>query len=193
MKGKSESLTVADFFEKLQHDQLDKTVPFSIMGMVKKSEGKEKTIEFAPGGNCSNWVSIPLEFIEDVDMMQIISCKDHTHPLVKLNMKTPKTPESKIFFALLEGMKQGFEHKQHNHELPQTGYPSYDMEPTPTSLQSRIGGGGFGGGFGGGLGNNGTCWSKTLVCDCIRWEHNYFGVWTCVEKGNCRWVCTVYN
>jgi hypothetical protein len=30
------------------------------MGMVKKSEGKEKAIQFSPGGNCSNWVTLPL-------------------------------------------------------------------------------------------------------------------------------------
>ena len=80
--------------------------------MVKKSEGKEKTIQFAPGGNCSNWLTIPLEFIEDVEIIKTVPCKDHTHPLVRLNLKTPKTPEAKVFSSILQGMQSSLEGMQ---------------------------------------------------------------------------------
>ena len=175
MKEKSESLKAADFFEKLQHDKLETTVPFSMVGMVKKSEGKEKTIEFAPGVNCSNWVTIPLEFIEDVEMMKTIACKDHSHPLVKLNMKKPITPEGKIFFALLEGMKHRIEGRQNNHYMP----PS---KPMNLQTMSRINRPQVFGGFGGGLGmsvggglnydcSSDGCWC-TGLSDCLQmcWE-----------------------
>lgn len=104
MEKPSESLTPDDFFAKLHEDTLGASLPVRLTGMVKKSEGKEKVIQFAPGGNCSGWITIPLEFIEDVEVLRIVRCKDHSHPLVKLNLKTPKTPEGKIFLSLLEGM-----------------------------------------------------------------------------------------
>ena len=116
MKEKTGSLTAADFFEKLQHDKLDTTAPLYLMGMVKKSEREGKTIDFAPGGDCSNWVTIPLELIDDVEIMKTISCKDHTHPLVKLNMKKPSTTEGKIFLALLEAMKNWTSEKVNNQD-----------------------------------------------------------------------------
>ena len=103
MEKKSQSLTAAEFFENLQQDKLITAIPIALIGMVKKSEGKEKTIQFAPGGNCSNWVTIPLEFIDDVEIIKTVPCKDHTHPLVRLNLKTPKTHRSEDLFLVPSG------------------------------------------------------------------------------------------
>jgi len=200
MKEKSESLSAADFFEKLQHDKLDDLQTFSITGMVKKSEGKDKKIEFAPGGNCSHWVTIPLDLIEDVEMIKTIPCKDHSHPLVKLNMKNPKTPEGKIFLALLEGMKQRNEGHQ-----PQPGMqapwpthpkssPSMRRSPGFGASQfggSRLGGIGIGGGLGYGCSEYGcTC---TGVFDCIQMCEETDTCWwgKCVEQ-NGRLYCPWY-
>ena len=176
MKEKTGSLTAADFFEKLQHDKLDTTAPLYLMGMVKKSEREGKTIDFAPGGDCSNWVTIPLELIDDVEIMKTISCKDHTHPLVKLNMKTPKTPEGKIFLALLQGMKDAS--KQPYHSAP-------TVTPENLGLTAILGRSqGFGSGVGvGGLTHRGlgySCNSYGCACngfsDCIS---------MCNETDNC--------
>ena len=104
MENKSRSLTATELFESLQQVNFT-VVPISLIGMVKKSEGKDKTIQFSPGANCSNWVTLPLEVIEDVEIIKTVPCKDHTHPLVRLSLKTPKTPEAKIFSSLLEGMQ----------------------------------------------------------------------------------------
>ena len=112
MEKKSQSLTATELFESLQQDKLITTASVTLIGMVKKSEAKEKAIEFAPGGNCSSWVTIPLEFIEDVEILKFVPCKDHTHPLVRLNLKTPKAPEAKIFSSILEGMQSSLEGTQ---------------------------------------------------------------------------------
>jgi len=111
MENKSRSLTATQLFESLQQDKLT-AVPVSLVGMVKKSDGKERTIEFSPGGNCSNWVTLPLESIEDVEVIRTVPCKDHTHPLVRLSLKTPKSPEARIFSSLLEGMQPSVEAMQ---------------------------------------------------------------------------------
>jgi hypothetical protein len=105
MEKSTEALTPDDFFEKLHEGSLGAAVPVRLTGMVKKSEGKERAIEFAPGGNCSGWITIPLEFIEEVEVLRMVRCKDHSHPLVKLSLKAPKTPEGKILLSLLEGMQ----------------------------------------------------------------------------------------
>jgi hypothetical protein len=186
MKNESELLSAPDFFEKLQQDKLTGFSSFSIIGMVKKSGGYEKTIEFAAGGNCSNWVTIPIELIEDVEVMKIIACKDHSHPLVKLNMKPPKTPEGKIFSALFEAMKVGLEEKQYRLDSPERGYPYPDMESMPLPTTARLRGrvGGFGG-FGGFGGLNELCVS-TWLCD---WKCTTVGNTTTCGWANCGWRC----
>jgi hypothetical protein len=107
MKRKSQSLTAAELFESLQRDEPIAAAPITLIGMVKKSDGKEKTIQFAAGGSCAHWATIPLDLIEDVEVLKTVPCKDHAHPLVRLNLKTPRTPEAKIFSAILEGMQSG--------------------------------------------------------------------------------------
>lgn len=177
-----ESLTPSEFYEKLQQGELDKPQPFIIIGMVKKSETEEKAIQFAPGGNCSNWITIPLEFIEDVEMIKTITCKDHTHPLVKLSVKRPETPEGKIFFAILEAMKQGSE------RTPSHG-GSQGRGGSVSGIRARQGGG-FGIDIGNMLGNLwGDCRVLEYQCHCVEWEHVGFGVDVCVRQ-ECEFVCT---
>lgn len=125
-------MTAADFFDKLQQDQLDNSSAFSITGMVKKVDGKEKAIQFAPGGHCSNWVTIPLEYIEDVHVIRTVPCKDHSHPFVQLNLKAPRTPEAKIFAAILQGMHSNTERMQQGFEQPQ---PGWEGMPGPYALR----------------------------------------------------------
>lgn len=155
----TKSLSPGDFFDKLQEGTLSTAVPVRLVGMVKKAEGKEKAIQFAPGGNCSSWVTIPLELIDDVEVLRTVRCKEHTHPLIKLNLKTPKSPEGKIFLALLEAM-QPAEGQPAPMGAPMPypgGRPGYvgpttfyggtppGFGGTPTSARLNTGFGGFGG------------------------------------------------
>src|SRR5580704_7559546 len=158
--------------------------------MVKKSDGKEKAIEFAPGGNCSNWVKIPLEFIEDAEVLKTISCKDHSHPLVKLNMKTPKTAEGKIFFGILEGMKQGMARTEQPHHLSHGGYghPATQPGSRRTFNRAAIGQSNGPGGLNGGLNAWEGCRVLEYQCTCVEWEHRGFGVDICIRE-ECRFVC----
>lgn len=158
MKEKLESLTAADFFEKLQQDKIETSKKISIIGMVKKSEGEQKTIEFAHGGNCSNWVTIPLELIEDVEIMETISCKDHTHPLVKLNLITPKTLEGQALIKLLEQFSKNLEQNQINsgryfqRNLLSEQESNYNFPLNSSSILRRGGAKNFGRNFGSGFG-----------------------------------------
>lgn len=186
-----EKLSADNFFDKLQKDTLEASIPFSVVGMVKKAEGKEKAIEFAPGGNCSNWIKIPLEFIEDAEVLKTVSCKDHSHPLVKLNMKTPKTAEGKIFLGLLEGMKQGSARMEQPHQLSRSGYGRSNTQPGSRRTFSRMVNQGRGevGGINGGLNDWGNCRVLEYQCTCVEWEHRGFGMDYCIRE-ECAFVCT---
>ena len=99
------ALSANESLEQLHDDKLNLPAPLALVGMVKKSEGKGKAFQFALGGNCSGWVTIPLELVEDVEVLRTVTCKDHSHPLVNLKLKAPRTPEGKLFAAMLEGMQ----------------------------------------------------------------------------------------
>jgi hypothetical protein len=131
-QNETEILTTAEFFEQLKQDKLATPMPesFGVIGMVKKSEGQDETIEFAAGMKCSGWVTTPIELIENVEMIQTVPCGDHSHPLVKLNLKTPKTPEGKLLFAILDGMKSPYEAMQRGIEANANG--------SGVSLGSRV-------------------------------------------------------
>lgn len=112
MGKKGESLTGDEFFEFLHHDNLSAAVPVTLTGMVKKSESKEKTIQFALGANCSNWTTIPLEFIDDVAIIKSAPCDDHSHIFVRLTLKTAKTIEAKVFCSILQATLSSLEEMQ---------------------------------------------------------------------------------
>jgi hypothetical protein len=57
----------------------------SYVGMIKASE-KQNHIAFAPA-SCEQWFDLPANLVGNVQVIREVPCKDHTHPLVKLNLK----------------------------------------------------------------------------------------------------------
>ena len=101
METTSNRMSADEFFTRLHEDRLGFPQHTSIRGMVKKSAGTERTIEFAPAGNCDHWVSVPLDYIEDVEFLSQMRCKDHSHPFVVLQLKPATSVEGKLLQALL--------------------------------------------------------------------------------------------
>lgn len=72
------------------------------IGMVKPDEGGPSAILFAEGTSCAKWIKIPVDLIDDVELITKISCRDHEHPLVQIRFKEPpKENESARVFAEL--------------------------------------------------------------------------------------------
>jgi hypothetical protein len=144
----SKTLKPDDFFEKLEKGELS-AAPVRLTGMVKKADGSEKAIRFAPGTNCAGWVTIPLDLIEGVEMLRTVPCRDHTHPFVKLTLKEPRSPEGKALFALLGSVQNAPAAMSPKPAGPFPG-PGYGGAPAPSGFRPalRPGGGGFGGGTG---------------------------------------------
>ena len=55
------------------------------VGMVKESE-KEDHIAFAPGSCEEGWIDVPAELIGNVEVLRHVPCRDHSHPLVRLEL-----------------------------------------------------------------------------------------------------------
>lgn len=76
----------------------------SLTGMVKPSE-KSGYISFALG-NCDSWVDLPTDMIDSAEQVALRSCRDHSHPTMRITLKEPKESEGKILLALLEKVTQ---------------------------------------------------------------------------------------
>ena len=125
----------------------------SLIGMVKPSE-QDDHVSFSLS-TCEDWVEIPVTFIKSAESVGNSSCKDHSHPIVRVSFAEPDSAEGKLFLALLSKANQKIQH------LSQVMVPAGSTEPVPagtgsvTSLAPRLSGArvaGLRGGFGGGGG-----------------------------------------
>ncbi|WP_062991177.1 hypothetical protein [Nocardia anaemiae] len=101
MTERTRSLSVGEFVDKLRRDDLK--APLTLTGMVKLAEDSSTQLMFAAGTRCDNWISVELNAIENVEILDVVPCDDHTHPLVTLTFKAPESPEGAMYAALLSG------------------------------------------------------------------------------------------
>jgi len=87
-----------EFLDKLRRDEIIR--PVTLMGMVKKADDDAAHLMFSLGGTCSEWVAIPEKAIESVEVLDVIRCKDHTHPLVKLQLTQPTSEEACLYWSI---------------------------------------------------------------------------------------------
>jgi hypothetical protein len=105
MRDAAPTLAPSEFLERLERDTFDAATSITLVGMAKKSDGEEKSIQFAPGQDCTNWTTIPLTAIASVEVIRTVPCRDHSHPLVKLNMKTPDSSDGQLFSSIIAAMQ----------------------------------------------------------------------------------------
>jgi len=75
--------------------------PFVLQGLAKESDDGA-ALMFSIDG-CGTWIPVPLELIEEVDFLNHVPCKDHSHPLVRLVLKRP-AGDGAVFSGLLESL-----------------------------------------------------------------------------------------
>jgi hypothetical protein len=120
-----------DALEKaLVNDELSQP-ELELMGMVKASDQK-KHISFTTSG-CDDWVDVPTSMIEKAERIGSSRCKDHSHPVFKLTLKQPETPEAHILSALLAQRASG------QHAPPIPAGPMQDPWPAGYSEIGRPG------------------------------------------------------
>jgi hypothetical protein len=138
-------LTGGQLEQALRDDKLG-AAAVPLTGMVKKAE-KIGHIAFTRAG-CDTWVDIPVEMIEHAEHVGQQTCKDHTHPIMRLTLKTSDNPEQQILMALLAQVPAGTAMPPSMVGLPgtSTGFPGYPGR-TFRPGAAQLGGGGLGDGL----------------------------------------------
>ena len=101
---KASTFTAQGFLQKLHSDAFVAFV--EMVGMAKKAEGDTESLMFSPGTSCGNWVKVPASQIEKVELIKVVGCQDHSHPLVRLFLKPPTSAEGTLFHLLGENMSR---------------------------------------------------------------------------------------
>ena len=107
--------TGAEFAKKMRSGDFTSNVSFR--GMTKESESDDEIL-FSPHADCSNWVKIPVDQIENVDLITTVSCKDHRHAFVELTLKKPVSADALTFSAIAAAQAEGFAKSQQAASAP---------------------------------------------------------------------------
>src|ERR1051325_2785404 len=83
--------TAGEFVKRLTEGAL--RTPLICEGFAKPAEGSHDAFLFSMGDSCENWTKVPLEIVERVEVLGESSCRDHSHPLVKVHFKEPPANE----------------------------------------------------------------------------------------------------
>lgn len=100
MKKETKQYTPAEFIEKLK-GETDHPKPLVFVGMLKAAED-DQHLMFANGASCTHWTPVPVERIEGIEWISDVPCKDHSHPLVKMTLKTPASEEAMMYASLAQ-------------------------------------------------------------------------------------------
>lgn len=94
-----------DFIDNLKNGTLRR--PLTIIGIAKASEDNN-SLMLDPTMQCQRWIDIPVGMIakKGVEWLGDVSCKDHEHPMVKVELKYPTSDESKILANILSASSE---------------------------------------------------------------------------------------
>jgi len=67
--------------------------PLICEGFAKPADGSYDAFLFSLGTSCKNWTKIPCDVIEEVEFLSERSCRDHSHPLVRIHFKEQSANE----------------------------------------------------------------------------------------------------
>lgn len=105
------SLNPEDFLSSITEDGIIvPSGPLSLIGMATKNSSHPGVVNFSPSGSCSDWVEIPIKFIDKIDVLGNLPCKAHHHPLVNIQFKKPENPEAVFLSQLLWSYTQGIKY-----------------------------------------------------------------------------------
>src|SRR4051812_9684269 len=94
----------------------DLPVPVTLVGFVEA--GDEGYLSFSPGASCDKWVPLPFSLVSDAVPLGVRRCNDHTHNLLRLELRISDDPEAKALQALIEiARRENFNHAGQNPQL----------------------------------------------------------------------------
>jgi hypothetical protein len=100
--AEQKTFTGAEFVTALAEKKIAE--PMVLEGMAKLEDGDKTSFMFSPGTSCAMWVRIPIDIVEQVGLIRVIACNDHSHPLVRLHLKEPPTdnPIAALFASFVK-------------------------------------------------------------------------------------------
>lgn len=98
MPNQANTFSPQDFTKRLRSGELAQ--PVVLTGLVKDGDSTDDALMFSLDG-CASWTSIPHALIAQVEFLKQVTCTDHTHPLVSLQLKPSEQPEVRAAFSLL--------------------------------------------------------------------------------------------
>ncbi len=110
------TFTGDEFVKALSEGNLKR--PLILTGMVKKSD-EPNVILFTPGTFCQNWVPIKASCIDEVKWLGNVSCRDHSHEYVSIDLKGINEVEPTLFVDLLKVYVEAYEISGTSQLVPQ--------------------------------------------------------------------------
>jgi hypothetical protein len=81
----SKSFSGSEFVKALAEGNLKP--PVLLEGVAKLADGEPAAIRFAQGISCAFWVRIPVELIDQVELITFVPCQGHEYPYVRICLK----------------------------------------------------------------------------------------------------------
>lgn len=78
--------------------------PYTLIGITRETTEKDR-ISFALDVARDNWLAIPVELVESVEVIGTVTTDGDSHPKVSLQLKDPQSPEGQIFAAVATTME----------------------------------------------------------------------------------------
>jgi hypothetical protein len=92
----------AEFASRLASNVLEEPVGLALHGLVKADENDSHVLLFSTSLSCETWIPIPVSLISSIRHIRNVRCKDHQHPLVRIDLAQPnKEDVSAVLFMRL--------------------------------------------------------------------------------------------
>jgi hypothetical protein len=85
-----------------QPDLVPVQFPISVEGFVQPHREDASSLSFSPGADCSRWITVPIAIVEYIEHLGTRTCKDHSHPQIRLHLAKPTDPVSNMYAQLLD-------------------------------------------------------------------------------------------
>jgi hypothetical protein len=92
----------AEFVSLLASNRLEEPMDLALYGLVKADEKDGSVLLFSFSSACEQWMPIPASLISSIRHIRNVSCKDHKHPFVRIELAEPKKEDvSAVLFKRL--------------------------------------------------------------------------------------------
>lgn len=78
--------------------------PITFTGITRETDDKNQ-ISFAFDVDRANWIAVPSELVESVEVLGTAKAGEHSHPRVSLQLKDLQTPEGRFLLSLAMAMQ----------------------------------------------------------------------------------------